>query len=323
MKKKLLSNLFPKPLSLNTSNIIQNPPILSFKKLNPNFKNIRSEINKNASLDCNDMHHPTFNLNRKLSKSSQLRQRLGSYSNLMSNKNSFLVPQKNLYNDFVFQKAPSFNENTSEIHQIINRKKTRKLNYLNNLFFNSKFSNEYLDDIYKIRKNNILFQNEKNKMKMLQRNNSCGELLSFSNKINNNMNNGDTPHNESSTNNSNIIKPKNDINTKINSNNSISGKNIMNNNSSVISTGTYRSINTNKFPEIYSNSNVSMNEESDRNYNIINSPKISFPKLFQGSSNKKLNISSSVNQSKIIEPQMYEGKGTLITSLGVEKMKLN
>jgi hypothetical protein len=80
----------------------------------------------------------------------------------MSNKNSFLVPQKNLYNDFVFKKAPSFNENTSEIHQIINRKKTRKLNYLNNLFFNSKFSNEYLDDIYKIRKNNILFQNVKN-----------------------------------------------------------------------------------------------------------------------------------------------------------------
>ena len=321
MKKKLLSNLFPKPLSLNTSNIIQNQPISTFKKLNPNFKNIRSEINKNASLDCNDMHHPTFNLNRKLSKSSQLRQRLGSYSNLMSNKNSFLVPQKNLYNDFVFKKAPSFNENTSEIHQIINRKKTRKLNYLNNLFFNSKFSNEYLDDIYKIRKNNILFQHEKNKMKMLQRNNSCGELLSLSSKINNNINKVDTPHNESSTNNSNIIKPKNDINTKINSINSISGKNIMNNNSSVISTGTYRSINTNKFPEIYSNSNVSMNEESDRNYNIINSPKISFPKLFQGSSNKNLNISSSVNQSKIIEPEMYEGKGTLITSLGVEKMK--
>ena len=129
MKKKLLSNLFPKPLSLNTSNIIQNQPISTFKKLNPIFKNNRSEINKNASLDCNDMHHPTFNLNRKLSKSSQLRQRLGSYSNLMSNKNSFLVPQKNLYNDFVFKKAPSFNENTSEIHQIINRKKTRKLNY--------------------------------------------------------------------------------------------------------------------------------------------------------------------------------------------------
>ena len=321
MKKKLLSDLFPKPLSLNTPNIIQNQPISSFKKLNPNFKNIRSEINKNASLDCNDMHHPNFNLNRKLSKSSQIRQRIGSYSNIMSNKNSFLVPQNNLYNDFVFQKAPSFNENTSEIHQIINRRKTRKLNYLNNLFFNSKFSNEYLDDIYKIRKNNILFQNEKNKMKMLQRNNSCGELLSFSNKINNNINNADTPHNESSTNNSNIIKPKNDINTKINSNNSISGKNIMNNNSSVISTGTYRSINTNKFPEIYSNSNVSMNEESDRIYNIINSPKISFPKLFQSSSNKNLISSSSVNQSKIIEPQMHEGKGTLITSLGVEKMK--
>ena len=321
MKKNLLRNLFPNPLSLNASNIIQNQPISSFKKLNPNFINNRSEINKNASLDCNDMHHPNFNLNRKLSKSSQLRQRIGSYSNLMSNKNSFLVPQKNLYNDFVFQKAPSFNENTSEIHQIINKRKIRKLNYLNNLFFNSKFSNEYLDDIYKIRKNNILFQNEKNKMKLLQRNNSCGELLSLSNRINKNFN-VDTPHNESSTNNSNIIKPKNEISTNINSNNSISGKkNVINNNSSVISTGTYRSINTNKFPEIYSNSNVSMNEESDRNNNVINSPKITLPKLSQGSNNKKLNISNSVNQIKILDPQMHEGNGTLITSLGVEKMK--
>ena len=182
MKKKLLKNLFPMPSPLNTSNIIQNQPISTFKKLNPNFINNKSDINKNASLDCNDMHYPNFNLNRKLSKSSQLRQRIGSYSNLMRNKNSFLVPQKNLYNDFVFQKAPSFNENTSEIHQIINRRKTRKLNYLNNLFFNSKFSNEYLDDIYKIRKNNILFQNEKNKIKLLQRNNSCGALLFSSNK---------------------------------------------------------------------------------------------------------------------------------------------
>ena len=305
MKKKLLKNLFPMPLPLNTSNIIQNQPISSFKKLNPNFINNKSDINKNASLDCNDMHYPNFNLNRKLSKSSQLRQRIGSYSNLMRNKNSFLVPQKNLYNDFVFQKAPSFNENTSEIHQIINRRKTRKLNYLNNLFFNSKFSNEYLDDIYKIRKNNILFQNEKNKIKLLQRNNSCGALLFSSNKIKKNIN-VDTPHNESSTNNSNIIKPKNDISTNINSNSSIIGKNVINNNSSIISTGTYRSINTNKFPEIYSNSNVSMNEESDRNNNIINSPKITLPKL---------------SQDKVFEPQLHESNGTLITSLGVEKMK--
>ena len=317
MKKKLISNLFSMPL--NTSNIIQSQPISSFKRINPNYIINKNEFNKNASLDCNDMHHPNFNLNRKLSKSSQLRQRIGSYTNLMSNKNSFLVPQKNIYNDFVFQKAPSFNENTSEIHQIINRGKTKKLNYLNNLFFNSKFSNEYLDDIYKIRKNNILFQKEKNKMKMLQRNNSCGELLSLSNRINNN--NVDTPHNESTTNNSNTIKPKNNISTNFKSNNSISGKNIINNNSSIISTGTYRSINTNKFPEIYSNSNVSVNEESDRNYNIINSPKITLPKLSLGSNNQKLNNSSSAGRSKIFTPQLNEENGTLITSLGVGKMK--
>lgn len=319
MKKKLIRNIFPLPLSLNTSNIVQNQPISKFKKINYNFISNRNEIHKNASLDCNDMRNPNFNFNRKLSKSSQLRQRIGSHSNLMNNKNSFLVHHKNIYNDFVFQKAPSFNENTLENHQIISKRKIRKLNYLNNLFFNSKFSNDYLDDIYKIRKNNILFQNEKNKIKLLQRNNSCGELLSLSNRVNNN--NIDSPVKESSTNNSKVIIQKNNISTNFNSNNSITGKNIINNNSSVISTGTYRSINTNKFPEIYSNSNVSVNEESDRNNNLINSPKLTLPKLSKGSNNKKLNISNSVNQSKIIEPQLEEGSGSFITSLGVEKMK--
>ena len=39
MKKKLLKNLFPMPLPLNTSNIIQNQPISSYKKLNQNLIN--------------------------------------------------------------------------------------------------------------------------------------------------------------------------------------------------------------------------------------------------------------------------------------------
>ena len=42
------------------------------------------------------------------------------------------------------------------------------------------FSNEYLDDIYRIRKNNILFQHDKNRVKILHRNNSSGQIIPFS-----------------------------------------------------------------------------------------------------------------------------------------------
>lgn len=310
MKKKLIRYIHPNSSSsLKPSDIIlkKKTPFI-FKKINPILNSQKNEIKKNASLDYKEMKHPRFNINRKISKSSSLKQRIGSYSNII-NKNPLFL-HKNVYEDFIFKRAPSLNRNISDIHHIINTKRNRKIKYLDNLFFNSKFSNEYLDDLYRIRKNNILFQYDRSKIKLLERNNSCGELKSLSHRR---ITNFDSPENELSTNNSNIIKVKNNISSK---NNNITGKNILNNNSN-ISTTTYRSINTNRFPEIYSNSNVSINEEQDKPIKLINSPKISLPKISQSS----LNINSRSIDTEKFNHNINEGNGSFITSLGVEKMK--
>ena len=320
MKNNIIRNIIPNSISYNNnSNINQNQQqFYMYRKIkSPIIKNPKNELFRNASLDCNEMHRPRFNSNRKIAKSSYIKQRMENYSHLMNNMLSY----KNIYNNFNFPKVPSFNKNISEIHQIINGKRHKKIKYLDNLFFNSMFSNEYLDDIYKIRKNNILFQHDKNKnkVKLFHRNNSSGQLMSLSKNYQNISKIDDSKDNDLSTNNTNILKVKN--NKSINSFSNNPGK--MKNNISNVSTTTNKSINTNKFPEIYSNSNVSLNEEYE-NKNKINfplSPKISLPIISQG---QLLNI-SSINSKRMdnesLESYLNNGSGSFITDLGVGKMK--
>ena len=314
MKNISTRNILSNPISLNNSTINQNrPPSIIYRKIkSPLIKIQKNGMNRNSSIDVNEMNHGKFNINRKISKSSYIKQRYGNNSQLINNKFSY----KNIYDDFSFQKAPSFNENISEIHQIINGKKHRKIKYLDNLFFNSMFSNEYLDDIYEIRKKNILFQHEKNKLKILHRNYSCGQFVRLSQKDKNITKNEDSRENELSTNNSNINRVRN-VNSNIsNRNSSINGGKMMKNNISNISTTTNKSINTNKFPEIYSNSNISLNEEKE-NRNRINSSNITklyLPKI------KKVNSSLILNSDNI-NIGLEQKYGGFITSLGVDKVK--
>ena len=305
MKSNAIRNVFQEHISHNKSKNNESSSI--YRKIkSPLIKSPKKELFRNASLDVMDFHRPRFDIDRKIAKSSYIKQRLGNYSNLMNNMLSY----KNIYNDFSFQKAPSFNENISEIHQMINGKRHKKIKYLDNLFFNSKFSNEYLDDIYKIRKNNILFQHDKNKIKILHRNNSSGQLITLSKNIKNISRNDDSREYELSTNHSNIIKIRNN---RSNISNNNAGK--LKNNISNVSTTTNKSLNTNKFPEIYSNSNISNNEESE-NKNNFNS--VSLPKIEQ----EHYNQNSDINNIDIgiISSRQNEG-GSFITSIGVEKMK--
>ena len=305
MKSNAIRNVFQEHISHNKSKNNESSSI--YRKIkSPLVKSPKKELFRNASLDVMDFRRPRFDIDRKIAKSSYIKQRLGNYSNLMNNMLSY----KNIYNDFSFQKAPSFNENISEIHQMINGKRHKKIKYLDNLFFNSKFSNEYLDDIYKIRKNNILFQHDKNKIKFLHRNNSSGQLITLSKNIKNISRNEDSREYELSTNHSNIIKIRNN---RSNISNNNAGK--LKNNISNVSTTTNKSLNTNKFPEIYSNSNISNNEESE-NKNNFNS--VSLPKIEQ----EHYNQNSDINNIDlgIISSRQNEG-GSFITSLGVEKMK--
>ena len=309
MKSSLIRNVYSNPLSLNNSNINKNHQSSSgYRKINsPLLKNSNKELFRNASQDFIEINRPKFNIDRKIAKSSYIKQRIGSYSRLMNNMLSY----KNIYNDFSFQKAPSFNENISEIHQMINGKRHKKVKYLDSLFFNSMFSNEYLDDIYKIRKNNILFQHNRNRIKIIHRNNSSAQLIPFSQQRKNIIKSEDSRENELSTNHSNIVKIRNNGSNISNSSNR--GGKIMKNNISNISTTTNKSINTNKVQEIYSNSNVSINEEED---NITQLPKLPIKKRNQEENNQNEDI-NIFDIDKIV-PQY---NGSFITSLGIEKMK--
>ena len=304
----ILKNVIPNSLSLNYSNINlneQNP--LQYRKIkSPPVNSPRNQIYQHVSIDSNDFHHQKLIANRKIAKSSYMKQRLNNYSYLMNNL------YKNLYNDFNFQKAPSFNQNRSEIHQIINGKKQKEIQYLDNLFFNSKFPNDYLNDLYAIRKKNILFQHDRNTAKILHRYNSSGQLKSLQrNYLIKLTKQDESKDNNSPPNNSNILKTRNKNNLHINP-----LKNVKNN-ISTISTTTNKSINTNKVPEIYSNSNVSINEENE-NRNILHLPTFSLPKITQG----QYNI-SSIN-SKNSDEEIFDNffnNNSFITNLGVGKMK--
>ena len=305
MKSNIIRNVNLNSLSLNSSNINKNhQSSLIYRKVkSPLLQNQKYELHRNASQDFIEVNRPRFNIDRKIAKSSYIKQRMENYSHLMNNMLTF----KNIYNDFSFQKAPSFNENISEIHEIINGKRHKKIKYLDNLFFNSVFSNEYLDDIYRIRKNNILFQHDKNRVKILHRNNSSGQIIPFSQQRKYISRNEDSR--ELSTNHSNIIKVRNNYSHISNNtnNNNASGKRIKNNISN-ISTTTNKSINTNKAPEIYSNSNVSINQETE---NITRLPVISAQKRNQDIDMNNFDIDK-------IAPK---NDGSFITSLGTEKMK--
>ena len=306
MKSSIIRNVNPNFLSLNSSNINKNhQSSLIYRKVkSPLLQSPRRELYRNASQDFIEVNRPRFDIDRKIAKSSYIKQRLGNYSRLMNNMLSY----KNIYNDFSFQKAPSFNENISEIHHMINGKRHKKIKYLDNLFFNSMFSNEYLDDIYKIRKNNILFQHDKNRAKIFHRNNSSGQLIPFSEQRRQISKNEDSRDNELSTNHSNIIKVRNNY-SHISNNNSInSGGKKMKNNISNISTTTNKSITTNKVPEIYSNSNVSFNQEID---NITRLPKISAQNRSQDIDLNNFDIDTIVPKND----------GCFITNLGIDKMK--
>ena len=304
----ILKNVIPNSLSSYHSNINLNEqnPLIYRKIKSPPVNSPRNQIYQHVSIDSNDFHRLKLIANRKIAKSSYMKQRLNNYSYLMNNL------YKNLYSDFNFQKAPSFNQNRSEIQQIINGKRQKEIQYLDNLFFNSKFPNDYLNDLYAIRKKNILFQHDRNTAKILHRYNSSGQLKSLQrNYLIKLTKQDESKDNDSPSNNSNILKTRNKNNLNINP-----SKNVKNN-TSIISTTTNKSINTNKVPEIYSNSNVSINEDNE-NRNILRLPTFSLPKITQG----QYNISSinSKNSDEDIFDNFFNNN-SFITNLGVGKMK--
>ena len=288
------------PLS-SRPNKNQSIPLL-FLKMNIEQNQKNSSVKKFQSLEQESPFLSNkYNSSRKISKSSSSDQ-LKLYNNRNFHNNIYKnIPLINLF---------SFNKNSASIRQMVQEKKYQNIRNIYSEFFNSPFNNEYMSDINRLKKRNILIPNIHYKLISMKRNNSCQDLLDVKIKLKTAMKNEDsTPR--LSTNYSkalNINKNKKKINQY---------NNIRNNFSSNLSTGTNKSLISIKFPTRQSNnSSLKISEESlTTNQNIISLPKLP---LLKSSS---LKSAESESEKIILEnPKIEE---SFITGLGVDKMKFN
>ena len=288
------------PLS-SRPNKNQSIPLL-FLKINIEQNQKNSSVKKFQSLEQESPFLSNkYNSSRKISKSSSSDQ-LKLYNNRNFHNNIYKnIPLINLF---------SFNKNSASIRQMVQEKKYQNIRNIYSEFFNSPFNNEYMIDINRLKKRNILIPNIHYKLISMKRNNSCQDLLDVKIKLKTAMKNEDsTPR--LSTNYSkalNINKNKKKINQY---------NNIRNNFSSNLSTGTNKSLISIKFPTRQSNnSSLKISEESlTTNQNIISLPKL--PLL------KSSSLKSAESESEKIILENPKKEESFITGLGVDKMKFN
>ena len=288
------------PLS-SRPNKNQSIPLL-FLKMNIEQNKKNSSVKKFQSLEQESPFLSNkYNSSRKISKSSSSDQ-LKLYNNRNFHNNIYKnIPLINLF---------SFNKNSASIRQMVQEKKYQNIRNIYSEFFNSPFNNEYMSDINRLKKRNILIPNIHYKLISMKRNNSCQDLLDVKIKLKTAMKNEDsTPR--LSTNYSkalNINKNKKKINQY---------NNIRNNFSSNLSTGTNKSLISIKFPTRQSNnSSLKISEESlTTNQNIISLPKL--PLL------KSSSLKSAESESEKIILENPKKEESFITGLGVDKMKFN
>jgi len=288
------------PLS-SRPNKNQSIPLL-FLKMNIEQNQKNSSVKKFQSLEQESPFLSNkYNSSRKISKSSSSDQ-LKLYNNRNFHNNIYKnIPLINLF---------SFNKNSASIRQMVQEKKYQNIKNIYSEFFSSPFNNEYMSDINRLKKRNILIPNIHYKLISMKRNNSCQDLLDVKIKLKTAMKNEDsTPR--LSTNYSkalNINKNKKKINQY---------NYIINNFSSNLSTGTNKSLISIKFPTRQSNnSSLKISEESlTTNQNIISLPKL--PLL------KSSSLKSAESESEKIILENPKKEESFITGLGVDKMKFN
>ena len=288
------------PLS-SRPNKNQSIPLL-FLKMNIEQNQKNSSVKKFQSLEQDSPFLSNkYNSSRKISKSSSSDQ-LKLYNNRNFHNNIYKnIPLINLF---------SFNKNSASIRQMVQEKKYQNIKNIYSEFFNSPFNNEYMSDINRLKKRNILIPNIHYKLISMKRNNSCQDLLDVKIKLKSAMKNEDsTPR--LSTNYSkalNVNKNKKKINLY---------NYIRNNFSSNLSTGTNKSLISIKFPTRQSNnSSLKISEESlTTNQNIISLPKL--PLL------KSSSLKSAESESEKIILENPKKEESFITGLGVDKMKFN
>ena len=279
---------------------------LLFKKVNSERNPRKREIIKSSLINYDSpKYHNNNNFNRKLSSSSTI-----------DSKKIKIIDSKefheNIYQDMTLINAPSFNNNVSEIRQMIKEKKYENFKKIYNMFFSSPFPNEYMNDFILLKKKKLLSPNKKNILIPIKRNRSCEELIISKKRIKSVMKNEDLTT-RLSTNHSKILntnltnKPSNIINTQ-------RSRKQLKYNISNLSTSTNKSLINHKLQENQSVSNININERSDTTFqnNIV------LPKL--PTSNEQNSIPTELINSV---PEIQETVGSFLTELNTNKMKFN
>ena len=277
---------------------------LLFKKINSERNPRKREIIKNSALsyDSPKYHHKN-NFNRQLSSSSTIDSRK---IRIIDNKEF----HENIYHDMTLINAPSFNNNVSEIRQMIKDRKYQNFKKIYHMFFNTPFPNEYMNDFILLKKKKLLLSNKKNILIQIKRNKSCEELIISKKRIRSVMRNEDLTT-RLSTNHSKIL------NTNITNKNSQiintqRSRKQLKYNISNLSTSTNKSLINHKLQENLSNSNL--NEKSDTTFqNNIVLPKLPI-------SNEQNSIPTELINGV---PEIQESVGSFLTELSTDKMKFN
>ena len=276
------------------------------------FKKVKSERNprKKVIIKYSFIEKETpsyqnkFSFNRNISSSSSIT------SLKVLNSSNF---HKNIYQDVHLINTNSFNNNSSEIRKMIRERKYNSFKKIYNMFFNTPFSNEFMNDFNAISKRRIIFTKRKNILMPIKRNNSCEELINSKINIKNIIRNDEyTPR--LSTNCSKIMNTNlsNNKNSKI-VNTQISKKQLKYNNSNFSATTNESQI-TSKILDKKQNSNIGINEDSITNsQNNIILPKLPILQL------QNQNIIESEN----LVPDIQKNVGSFLTEITTEKIYFN
>ena len=170
---------------------------LLFTKINSERNHRKKNINNNSIFDIEFLNNENkIKFNRNISSSNLI---ISPKINSL-NSNDF---HENIYRDMKLN-THSLNNSILEIKQMIKEKKYNNFRNIYNMFFNTPFSNEYLNDFNLLKRKKILIKKRKNNFIQMKRNNSCEELINSKKNISYFIRNADyTPR--LSTNNSKVL----------------------------------------------------------------------------------------------------------------------
>ena len=228
---------------------------LLFQKINTERKTRKREMIKYSFLDHESPSYSNLlSFNRNISSSCSINSGKGH----ILNSNDF---HENIYQDLNIINSNSIPNNISKIKQMIKEKKYKNYRNLYNMFFNSPFPSEQMNELSFIKKNKLFISKRNNNWIPIKRNNSCEMLINATPNIRNVIQNDEyTPR--LSTNFSKVLNTH--LNIKKNSQipyTEISKKKLKYNISN-LSTTTNKSIINKNIP---SNLNIFKNEDSFNN----------------------------------------------------------